>query len=355
MPVFILASAAVFAIVSLLIVFQIRLGRISRGFTQQSEALVEEMRNISASGSDLESLFMVFVDETNEIRKALRLPETEISFGGDAAAEAEGEDGNDLALYLQGVDLLVETRASYEGVELIKTLSAILLNEMNPAGYEVTDIDGVLSLVLNGNIYLRFTYDGSAGGILMSSPLGESSFLGIDKIKTENILELGSQISAFYALKDSMESELLRFAEAEDTLAFLEADDFVLLVENNTTDFGTSVSLMLSRRGRGLFDIYIRPSESSFLVAEKKYPRNAGLLNAVKAQVNLLDVRSPEEIRIEELRAAMELVIADSAFSGFLSSRGLELVDRGREDTDYFYYDLFDSDGKRVGAFGVQK
>ena len=51
----------------------------------------------------------------------------------------------------------------------------------------------------------------------------------------------------------------------------------------------------------------------------------------------------------------MMSIIQDSGFTRFLDSRNLRLIDNGREDTDYYYYDLLDTTDTRIGAFGVQK
>ena len=71
--------------------------------------------------------------------------------------------------------------------------------------------------------------------------------------------------------------------------------------------------------------------------------------------MNDMDIRSAEEIKIDDLKAEMEQLLEDDGFAGYIEGRGLKLVDSGREDSDYYYYDLYDIKNRRIGAFGVQK
>jgi hypothetical protein len=68
-----------------------------------------------------------------------------------------------------------------------------------------------------------------------------------------------------------------------------------------------------------------------------------------------MDIRSAEEIKIDDLISEMRQLIEDDGFAGYIEGRGLKLLDSGREDSDYYYYDLYDTQDRRIGAFGIQK
>jgi LCP family protein required for cell wall assembly len=67
------------------------------------------------------------------------------------------------------------------------------------------------------------------------------------------------------------------------------------------------------------------------------------------------DHRTDEEVLVDTALSRIEELIENNDFNSYLSDIGLSLSTRIREDLDYFYYDIYHLDGKKLGAFAVLK
>ncbi|MDC7224504.1 MAG: LCP family protein [Spirochaetales bacterium] len=73
------------------------------------------------------------------------------------------------------------------------------------------------------------------------------------------------------------------------------------------------------------------------------------------AYLEALDGRTDREVRDDEVKEFLLSVLQDQAFLDTLEQKGLTLSNeiRQSEDTDYYNWDFYDSEGKRVGSFAL--
>ena len=67
------------------------------------------------------------------------------------------------------------------------------------------------------------------------------------------------------------------------------------------------------------------------------------------------DLRTDAEILDDLVKGEMETLLEDEAFQAHLANLGFIYKGSHREDNDYLYYDLNDSEGNTAGALALQK
>jgi hypothetical protein len=348
-------GAVAIAVLVLLVTQQVRLVAVSREVSERTETLIDEIRAGAESSLEVRTNVMILADEVNEILEALRLPGSSVSFGEDSGAIDESSE--EVSVYLVGVDALVGTWENEQRRHLIGEVRRFLDAGLPSSVYTIAESDRLeLDILLDAGTGFTARLEESTDRVLILAADGEErGFAGTDKTLLDFIVGKTPEAEAVCEQRDSMERALKNLFDSADVQAYLRRNELTLGVVSVGLGTLEVPSYSVVRKGRVLMAISIDPILRSYTVGERTTEQAASVFTAVRDQLAAMDIRSTEEVRISELLEAMKGVTNDTGFADYLGSRGLRLVDGGREDSDYHYFDLFGDSDRRIGAFGVQK
>ncbi|MBI9105554.1 MAG: LCP family protein [Spirochaetales bacterium] len=79
------------------------------------------------------------------------------------------------------------------------------------------------------------------------------------------------------------------------------------------------------------------------------------LYSELVSRLTSFDLRTAEEVLIDNSRKEINRILDDLEFNAYLSSLNLKMSPDVREDNDYIYYDIIHSDDRRLGSFSILK
>ena len=341
------------AAVILLVIQQARLTKLSGELSERTAYIVEELRKAAESGDETRQNVILLADETNRILRALRLPARQFSFGTSDEGEAPSEE---VSAYLLGVDEIESSWKEKQSQAVKENLWAFLSESLQSAPYALSEPDPTsIRILISGEKAFDVGVE-EDGTITLKAVNGElETFTAADGKLVDSILAMAPAVVTIIEKKNEMEN-MLRSAIDEVV------DDEYFISRNIVLDWGSYsigdievVSAGIVRKGSLLLTMYPDPLKNAFIVGGKELPSADQLLTETKILLDEIDIRSVEEKKIDQLKNEMAELLEDSGFNGFIEGRGLRLLDKKREDTDYYYYDLYDAKDNRIGAFGIQK
>ena len=104
-----------------------------------------------------------------------------------------------------------------------------------------------------------------------------------------------------------------------------------------------------------LFYMGVEFPSGLFFIGSEKFPVPEEFSYALSERIRGIDTRTAAEKKVDELTELIRGLSADTSFQAFLNERGLKMASQSRENGDYLYFDLFDREGRRYGAFAVLK
>ncbi len=142
----------------------------------------------------------------------------------------------------------------------------------------------------------------------------------------------------------------------------LNEHSFLLILKNTSLELsekgltGKGVGYSIFNKDKTFIArLFLDKSKLLFFIDKDEY---ASLDILKKELLTLLDKsdKRTDEIRIvDEQKIKIERVLSDEAFKAYLDKNKFTVNMIPREDNDYFYYDIENSEGKLIGSFGVQK
>jgi LCP family protein required for cell wall assembly len=304
--------------------------------------------------------------DSRELRQALKLPPIAYPEPESRVADATGQTGGERASpalpFFRGVERLVQIQAENSLMrDMNELMSSIwiaallktekLIAENRPAGQPWQ------RLSKNGKPYFRLSMDAASGKPVLESGRGKRFILntaGDSAIQTgikNEIRAIDEHLAAFDTALSGIHS-LLSSAEitavcAEQGLVYGPAQDGEL---SHAVPFylrrqRTSPRLLLELARR---DLRISAGGETFADLRELARRLPGLLRA-------LDTHSDAELLAEKKKTELLGITADPGLKAYLESRKLVFGASFREDSEYWYLDVLDAAGKRVGSFGLQK
>ncbi len=348
-----IGAAVITAVVLLLVFQQVRLSKLARDFSERTASIVEELRKATEAGDETRQNVVLLADETNKILKALRLPTRTYSFENPAAGEEPAEE---ISAFLMGVD---EVEASWNESQTQAAKDALmdfLEDALASQTYTITDYDTTsFDILVSGDKAFSVTAAADGSAVVTSITGRKNSFSAPGDGLVETVISMTIDAQAVIAKKNEMEKTLVGVIESSK-------DDEYFVSMSMVFNWGTQLigdvtvkSAVVVRKGATLLEVYPDPEKDVFIVAGDEVLKSVELVAEIKNRLRDMDIRSHEEIKIDELKIEMTKLIEDNGFTGFIEARGLRLVDLAREDTDYYYYDIYDGENNRIGAFGIQK
>ena len=352
---FILVGVGSIALIILLVSQQFQLRSLSREVSSRTESLINEIRGNAESSTAVRNNVVILASEINEILNALRLPGSAVYFA--AGEEANEESGEEVSMYLRGVDALVRAWDDERRGQVIHEAEYFLENRLPSSEYTITERDRItLDISLSaGSAFSVGLEEGSEEILVLSVDGNQRHFDEVGSELVDFLVSGTDDARAILEKSFSMDASLTDLFGGVDVQAYLKDNELSLSETRSGAGVMEIISYSIVRKGRLLLTVFPDPVEGVFVVGGRKVQRSDSVFVAAREQIEAMDVRSPEEIRIGELLIEMRGITADTGFSDFLESRGLSIVDDGREDSDYYYFDLYFGSEQRIGAFGVQK
>jgi hypothetical protein len=346
-------GAALAAIVLLLVSQQVRLSKLAQNLSERTGAIVEELRTKSEASDETRQNVILLAEDTNKILEALRLPQRTLSFEDSV----EGEDPiEEISAFLVGVDEIEAAWNKSRSSAARANLADFLKNSLTPQLYTIANLDSEsIDVLITGDKAFNITTAQDGSIALTAITKKQKSFPAASGELVESIIAMTSDVQSFIAMKKEMEQALelsIESAQSDDYFASMN-----VVFDWSTQTVGDAVvkAANIVRKGTTLLKVYPNPEEKVFSIAEDEVSNPNDILNKIKSSLAAMDIRSREEVKIDDLRIEMTKLIDDKGFVGFIDGRGLRLVNSEREDTDYFYYDIYDEGNSRIGAFGIQK
>ena len=125
----------------------------------------------------------------------------------------------------------------------------------------------------------------------------------------------------------------------------LEKSGDKIIVDN----INNSSSYNISAEGNNIRSYFVISNNGN------EYSDFASLKKALINELDKTDMRKDEEIELDEAKASLEKRLEDKEFQEYLSQLNLEINLIPRDEIDYYYYDVFYKDGKKLGSFAILK
>ena len=355
--VIILSAAAVFVLLlSLTIVNSFRLSSVNKTLETNRELLLSESAKNRETADYLNNINSLISYDLNRTRASLGLPVAEypiINLTDDEESENSQIDAADKTLF-NAVDIMLDAESENKKSAMLGRFlrndiisEYILANKIK--SNKISNIS--FNLEFNNKTFIEISAS-SEKTILLTGLSGDE--LTINSASNEAVYFINTNL---YKIKELIETKsdaskkLYSIAEDTNILELLnnkirldvgENELFFSNIFNDNvekawiSEEGYSISFRLSSDNKEYFDFYL-------------------FKDAVFNMLFNYDLRSDEEKLLDKAKTELEYKINDAGFQEYLDSLGLKLSTASREDNDYFYYDIFHEDGKKLGSFSILK
>lgn len=339
------------------VIFALQTAGLSKRIAQQNEAIVGQLRNDSGQINFLKQNLLLLAEDANSVRDTLKLPELPfpILAPEPATAEASTADQSD-APFLAGLGELLRARDRLISETKFNTIiaSPLLAQAIAQEGFrEDRSHRLAVSLWKDDFPYFTVSIDPVSQTVLVVDFLG----------KELRLLKLDSRFLDFVRERSpALEAHFRRLAADVARLKSVYAD-------SGLSSFLTRHNLSLGPLTKGpiYYGFELKRGTSSLLAVrlnertlavydgEKRYPNVSAFLSGFEQDLAGLDLRTPLQRRVDASRAEIVALAKDRDFLSLLDSRHLKLVTTPRKNLDYYLYDILDSEGNRIGSFGVER
>ncbi len=349
------AGSLFLLLVVILFFFAVHVLDLSGKIEKRNEMLLDQLRDNDSEIEFLKQNLLLLAQDENAVRGAVKLPTEPYPILEPQPVEpAEVEDPD--AVYLNGIDTLLRERDKEISEAKFRQLlaSPLLAQAARSGGFaRVEKQPATVVLMKSGRAYFTLTIDPSSQTVRTTDFLGrqletlklDSRFLSFLRARTPLLAAHFAQLS----------SALARFSAAIDDPGVLRALSTRKLALSRPIESSGGYVSFLTRGGTRL--LTVRLDERSLQVTDgaKRYPRVSDFAAGFVADVDRLDLRTPEESRVEEAKAEIVALARDKIVMSTLAARRIRFVTTPREDADYYHYDFEDVDGRRIGSFAVAK
>ncbi len=331
-------------------------------FHQLESSMTKEIRDASAASEKIKQNLRFLHQDTGELRTALGLPERafpalEPALGENEDAE-EDESSRNNVYYFKAVERLLQhgekTRMertfwmTLDGKEIGEFLTR------NGLALRKTEGGAVIEKDLKNYFTISVTQKSSQYRI--STPTGKSLLWeGRDPALLRFLEQETPRLSSHYlelAARRNYAQELLQTKELQEKMRIKN------LAANPPVDSPESVlfSIVLKKeRSHPRIRLGVDKKDGAFFVGERRCATREEFRAAVLTALDSADLRSQNELKIDDLKKQLLSLSDDKGFRAFLESKKLKAASSFREGGEYVYFDFVDEKGKRRGSFGIHK
>ncbi len=342
------------ALVITLSVMNTRLHKLTIEFSSRNDAFMAEISEDRETLNYLSNVSGMLVSDLTNTRESNGLP---IRVYPERISEESDSISQDSASneFLLAIDAFFNAENNYK-------LSVKLGKIINDTDFNTALNKEGVSMRKTGNNTGGFYKNGfQLGEIIAETEVYtisgfEGSRLDITSASNEAvsfIRDAASKYDKRLSLQKEMAANLSNSAVSEKVAQFCTEHDIRISIddENNPVLIFSNKNNSNTLRA----ELTTVADEPGFLINNSYYSEDADISNIILSQLQTLDLRSAEEVLIQNAQAKIEDLQNDSVFQSYLESLDLTLNFIPREDNDYYYYDLIKADGSRLGSFSVLK
>ena len=330
----------------------LRLASVTSKLTENTDALAEGLHENSSTLNQLTSAFLTLAADTNEVRSTLLLPQHTYSFSSE---DTESPEENNLAFF-NGVDTIVSNIDRNRSLAYFNSFirKEEFLNLLEETSLQIgSKEDDFLVLTQNDKdyFYLRASNDKmvvveSYTGAKIETSGEYNELKGFLNMHTGHVIDL-------YRTHDKIVAEIESLLESPEVDTILQENALMKVFPERDGE-GSSGEIQ-TRDGRILVRFGVSNKTNEIRVAGTRVSDIAAFKEMLLDILSSADKRTYEEIKIDQSKERITQLREDSGFMSYLDSENLTLVETPREDNDYYYFDLVDEGGSRLGSFAVQK
>jgi len=344
-------------LVAIMLVFAVQITGLSTRIERRNELLLEQLRNNTDQLDFLKQNVLLLAQDSNSIRDALKLPEQPypILAPPQATQDAGGAVRADTP-FLAGLEVLMRSRDRLiSETKFRSVISSPLMAQVVASGKFSQDRTSPQELLLKreGQPFFYISIDPVSQSIKVMDFLGqEIRLLQLDSRFTDFVRERTPLLEEhFRKLQESLKR--LRSVYANDALAqVLSAHNLTL---SPITKGPANYAFSVLRGTSPLLTVRLNERTLAVFEGDKRFSNVSEFVRDFAQDLSSLDLRTPLQRRVDASRAEVAGLAKDHAFMSLLSARHLKFVTTPRQDNDYYYYDIEDSQGHRIGSFGVEK
>ena len=328
-------------------------------FNSMEKSLVKEIRTSSEKTEKIKQNLQLLTQDTGELRNSLGLPNRTYPTLETVPENDDREDRtSDNLVFYKAVEQLLrygeKTRSERKFLTLFEAKNIATFLKSNNFVLRKTESGAFLEK--DQKAYFTFSPATKLSKYEIKSFTGKSLFFEESDGALLPFLERETQFLvqhfANLAQKNRALQEILQNREFQETAKGKNL--FPVLGQ----DSGDSIfySLIFKKeRSNPKLRFGLDKKKDEFFVDLRTYRTEEdfrkGLLDALKD----LDLRSLNELKIDELKKQILSLTDDKGFRSYLESKKLKFSSRFREDGEYSYFDFLDENGKKRGSLGIHK
>jgi len=342
------------AMAAVIIITSILIRRQSQELALLSETVKTELSDTSSAITSVKENLILLTRDTSDIRKVLRLPEISYPLLDSAEEEKTGNEEMNL-VFFHSVDLLLERYTSTKNAAFFQ---------------DTLQSDGVTSFLLARDLHIDIISELSA-----AVSRGEERYFSILFLPEENLFSITDISGETNTAADSDGISLVleeNYPQVEDHVRIFNEKRALVSkthqdsrIKNALREKELTLSDASPSPGRAAFQLIhdsspvltigVERDSLSFFIEEASFVNYDSFMQALQETVRTLDTRTDTDRFIDEQKRILLELGKDGGFQLLLENNELSIARRFREDSDYFYLDISDKAGVRVGAFAIQK
>jgi len=317
------------------------------------QLIKSELFKSSGENAEFRNAVAALINDTAEIRSYLSLPERTYPFFTEDS-QGDFDSRRNAEPYFLGMERILE---EYDTTQKTKLFSSFLRSEsfMNMLSeIELTaekTSSTTCELVRGGTEYFTVTLS-QEDAYILSAPFGvidtDVSADNLPSVIKENLSKVENHIKT---VKDMMvRFQTLPWDQEIKELLNKKNLDITRPEENKD-----SYIILIKKESFILIALELEKKTPAFIIDSKRILNFEDFRKKIITALEEIDPRTPEEKLADESKKMLIDLHSDKGFTAALVNNELTLSSIFREDSDYFYLDLLDREGKAIGSYAVYK
>jgi len=348
------------ALLILLVLFPVlifsRLSTLTGKIERIGDTLSGEIRSNSEDINLIKQNLLLMIEDTGELRSVLQLPVRTYPLGDNKRQDESDYRENRLPLFFDAVDMLLDKNKLDEGIikfgEFIQ--SGFIHEIKNRYGFSIKkESDFSISLLKGENKFFEIKYDYKEELFHVSTFLQqEESFSRINDDFNRFIEAQVTDLEQHFRNTREKIEEFLSLKTGSTFQELIKKKDLTYTFSENETRVYLSLN---GKKGEEYITPVLDKRENAFFLDGKSYRSFTTFHEDLLDKIKGLDTRSGVEKKIDTLKKEIKELGVDRGFRSFLQSKDLTINLDGREDDEYFYFDLNTKSGTPIGSFAILK
>jgi len=328
---------------------------------QLEASMTKEIRDASAASDKIKQNLQFLHQDTGELRTALGLPPRTypaLESSVEESEDSEEETSRNNAHFFKAVERLLQHGEKTRKEKTFWTaLDGKDIGEfLKRNGLTLRKMESGAAIEKDQKNYFTISTTSKSSYYQIKTPTGKSLvWEGRDPALLQFLEKETPQLSSHYLELASRRNYVLELLQAKDLQEKMRAKN---LAVNPPTDSPDSVSFSIvlkKERSYPRIRIGVDKKDGGFFVGDRRCATREEFRAAVLSALDSADLRSQNELKIEDLKKQLLALSDDKGFRAFLESKKLKTASSFREDGEYVYFDFVDETGKRRGSFGIHK